>query len=137
MTDAYVQGTDCVGGVVGCIQKRVETGRMWDCSFEGKVRGNNYVGGFCGSDRNTALWAGPDWRKVCAKADVAGNDYVGGLCGSLVDYQSSYATSAMGTVYAQWKGGRKTLCWWADWRRCFYGGKLLALRWIFLMLLVR
>ena len=45
VTDAYVQGTDCVGGVIGAIQKRMDAGRVWDCSFEGKVRGNDYHSG--------------------------------------------------------------------------------------------
>ena len=114
VTDAYVQGTDCVGGVIGAIQKRMDSGRVWDCSFEGKVRGNDYVGGFCGSDRNTALWAGPNWDKVCAKADVAGNDYVGGFCGAFVDYRTIDIARAIGGLYALGKVEGK----------CYVGGLL-------------
>ena len=73
--DSSVSGTQCVGGIVGC----VGSANIIQCGYEGDVIGGEYVGGILG--RTTAA---RDRRatKCYVKGKISGKDIVGGICGS-------------------------------------------------------
>lgn len=72
--DSSVSGTQCVGGIVGC----VGSANIIQCGYEGDVIGAEYVGGILGRT------AARDRRvtKCYVKGKISGKDIVGGICGS-------------------------------------------------------
>ena len=76
--DLKVSGTlnltgtaDYVGGIVG-----ENNGRIINCTFNGDISGEGYIGGICGNNKET----GSLFRSV-AYGDVCGKSFTGGICG--------------------------------------------------------
>lgn len=109
ITDSYVSGSRCVGGICGnnngivqdctsgCTVKGTEDftggicgfnnfGSLKNCHNTGKVSGNTYVGGVCGQNHGGTV------KRCYNTVEVSGESNVGGVCGCNISgaVQESY-----------------------------------------------
>ena len=78
-------GGDCIGGIVGI---NAENSIVKNCTFNGKVKGTNYVGGIAGKSYSDSRYSktATTIRHCTSNGSVLGEQFVGGICGSVAQY---------------------------------------------------
>ena len=99
-----VKGTgNSVGGICGSNQKNNRAGRVLNCHNTGKVTGTDfYIGGVCGSNYNSILQESDNSGKVSGKTEV------GGVCG----YNDGTVNGCYNTVEVSGEGNVGGVCGW-------------------------
>ncbi len=92
LTNIDIKGASVVGGLVGYAK-----GDVSNVSVEGKIEGNEYVGGVLGTSSSGDYNQFNNLQHLISNVNVTGGDYTGGLIGALA-YSNLSSSHSAGSV---------------------------------------